>query len=96
LSEPLRIGLGAHLGTAIVGEMGYGRAVGVTAIGDAVNIASRLETLTKEFKAELVVSEAVVLAAGTDLEPFARHEIEIRGRTATLPVRVVPRLADLP
>jgi adenylate cyclase len=96
LSEPLRIGLGAHLGTAIVGEMGYGRAVGVTAIGDAVNIASRLETLTKEFKAELVVSEAVVLAAGADLEPFARHEIEIRGRTATLPVRVVPRLADLP
>jgi adenylate cyclase len=96
LSEPLRIGLGIHLGPAIVGEMGYARAVNVTAIGDAVNIASRLETLTKEYSAELVVSEAVERAAGVDLSRFAAHEIEVRGRTGTLPVRVVPHLADLP
>jgi len=96
LSEPLRIGLGIHLGQTIVGEMGYARAVGVTAIGDAVNTASRLESLTKEFKAELVVSEAVERASGADLTRFDRHEIEIRGRTTSLPVRVVPHLADLP
>ena len=96
LDEPLRIGLGIHLGPAIVGEMGYARAVTVTAIGDAVNTASRLETLTKEFKAELVVSEALEQAAAIDLSRFARQEIEIRGRTGILPVRVVPHLADLP
>jgi len=96
LSEPLRIGLGLHLGPVIVGEMGYAKAVSVTAIGDAVNTASRLEALTKDYKAELVVSEAVEKAAGIDLSRFAAHEIEIRGRTTSLPVRVVPLLADLP
>ena len=96
LDGPLRIGLGIHLGPAIVGEMGYARAVTVTAIRDAVNTASRLETLTKEFEAELVVSEALEQAAAVDLSRFARREIEIRGRTGILPVRVVPRLADLP
>ena len=44
---------------AIVGEMGYGRATSVTAIGDAVNTASRLEGLTKEYGCQLVVSETV-------------------------------------
>ena len=96
LDEPLRIGLGIHLGPAIVGEMGYARATTVTAIGDAVNTASRLETLTKEFGAELVVSEALEQAAAIDLSRFARQEIEIRGRSGILPVRVVPLLADLP
>ena len=49
-------------GPVIVGEMGYARATSLTAIGDAVNTASRLEALTKEFGAELVVSEEVAEA----------------------------------
>ena len=96
LSEPLRIGIGIHLGPAIVGEMGYARATTVTAIGDAVNTASRLEALTKEFQAELVVSTALEEWAKVDLSRFERHEIEIRGRSQMLPVRVVKRLSDLP
>ena len=96
LSEPLRIGIGIHLGPAIVGEMGYARATTVTAIGDAVNTASRLEALTKEFQAELVVSTTLEAWAKVDLSRFERHEIEIRGRSQMLPVRVVKRLSDLP
>ena len=67
LDQPLRIGIGLHAGPTIVGEMGYGRAAQLTAIGDTVNTASRLETLTKEFGAELVVSQELLDRAGVDL-----------------------------
>jgi adenylate cyclase len=89
LDRPLRIGIGIHAGPAIVGEMGYGPATHLTAIGDSVNIASRLEALTKEFGAQLVVSEAVVAGAGLDAGIFPRHEIEVRGRKEPIAVRVV-------
>src|SRR6266508_6183433 len=67
ISEPLRIGIGIHTGPAIVGEMGYGSAVSVTAVGDCVNTASRVEGLTKTYGCELVISEAVALRAGIDV-----------------------------
>ena len=67
LDQPLRIGIGLHAGPAIVGEMGYDRAASLTAIGDTVNTASRLETLTKDFKVELVVSQELLDRAGIDL-----------------------------
>ena len=49
IERPLRIGIGIHAGPIIIGEMGYGGATAMTAIGDAVNTASRLEELTKEY-----------------------------------------------
>ncbi len=96
LDQPLRIGIGIHLGPAIVGEMGYGRATSLTAIGDTVNTASRIEALTKEYGAELVVSETVAERAGVDLSSFPLQTAEVRGRAETLALRVVPRAADLP
>ncbi|MCC6470013.1 MAG: 2Fe-2S iron-sulfur cluster binding domain-containing protein [Alphaproteobacteria bacterium] len=96
LDEPLRIGIGLHVGPAIVGEMGYGSAVGVTAIGDAVNTASRLEGLTKEYGAQLVLSEAVAERAGADLARFERQEIAVRGRQEMLAIRVVREAKELP
>jgi len=84
LEEPFRLGIGIHTGPAIVGEMGYGAAISVTAIGDTVNTASRLETATKEFEAQLVVSRAVVDRAGIAADPFTAAEVEVRGRTRPL------------
>ena len=96
LAEPLRIGIGIHVGPAIVGEMGYGRSVSVTAIGDTVNTASRLEVMTKEFGCQLVLSRRVARRAGVDLDAFDRHRVEVRGRVRPLAVYVVPEARDLP
>ena len=89
LPEPLRIGIGIHSGPVIVGEMGYGAAVSLTAVGDTVNTASRLEALTKQFEAQLVVSEPVLQAAQAVLPGFPREDIELRGRRSTLTVVAV-------
>jgi adenylate cyclase len=96
LPEELRIGIGVHMGPAIVGEMGYGRAVSLTAVGDAVNTASRVEGLAREHGAELVVSETVLAHAGIDLAETPSQEIEIRGRVEKVKVRILVSARDLP
>ncbi len=95
LDQPLRIGIGLHAGPTIVGEMGYRNATQITAIGDTVNTASRLESMTKEFGAELVVSQELLDRAGVDLPDAPRHDVEVRGRQERMAVRIVVNTADL-
>ena len=96
LPEPLRIGIGIHLGPAIVGEMGYAAAVSVTAVGDTVNTASRLESMSKEFSAQLVVSADVVDRAGADLSAWRGEAVTVRGRREPLAVFILADAAELP
>jgi adenylate cyclase len=96
LDAPLRIGIGLHFGPTIVGEIGFSKAISLTAVGDAVNIASRLETATKEYQCELVVSEDLVDRAGVDFADCPRHEIEVRGRQQPLAVRTLVWAREMP
>ena len=95
LAEPLKIGVGIHCGPAVVGRMGYGPSIHLTAIGDTVNVASRLQDLTKEFSCHLVISEEVAQQAGLNSSAFPRHEITVRNRREALAIFVVDDVAAL-
>jgi adenylate cyclase len=97
LATPLRLGIGIHTGPTVVGQMGYATTTYLTAVGDTVHVAARLEALTKEYGAELVLSEEVAVLAGLDVSDHARHELTVRNREAPLAIFVAPsagRLAD--
>jgi len=95
LDKPLKIGIGIHAGPAIVGEMGYSRATTLTAMGDTVNTASRLESMTKDLGAALVVSKHTAELAQVDLSRFPSHGAMVRGRVEPMMVYAIANVLDL-
>lgn len=89
LEEPLRIGLGIHTGPVVVGRMGRGMALYLTAVGDTVHVASRFQELTKVYGCQLVISEQVARYAGIDASAFPRHELTVRNRREPLSIRII-------
>lgn len=96
LKRPLRVGIGINVGPAIVGEMGYARAIGLTAIGDAVNTASRLESMTKEYRADLIMARTVADRIGLDVTNYVTDQVTVRGRKEPMDIVIVPNAAYLP
>ena len=90
LDTPLRVGMGLHAGPVILGRIGAldtnGVNARITALGDVVNTASRLESSSKELGHALVVSTTVLTAAGYSCDATREREIAIRGRKDPLRV----------
>jgi adenylate cyclase len=95
LREPIRFGIGIHGGEVIVGDIGYRDHMVFTALGDAVNVAARLQDMTKSLGCEAIISEELRLAAGLAEGDLPQQEVTIRGRDEPMIVRVVAETKSL-
>jgi adenylate cyclase len=89
LREPIRFGIGIHGGEVIIGDIGYRDHMVFTALGDAVNVAARLQDMTKSLACEAIVSEEVRVTAGLGSDGLPEQEVAIRGRSEPMIVRTV-------
>ncbi|RAU23631.1 hypothetical protein CU669_00550 [Paramagnetospirillum kuznetsovii] len=93
LAQPLRIGIGIHAGEAIVGTMGPPMAQIVSAIGDMVNTAARLEGLTKDYGCSVVISRHAAELAGLSLPAESLRTAVVKGRAEPVEVHALDRIS---
>jgi len=91
LREPIRFGIGIHGGEVIVGDIGYRDHMVFTALGDAVNVAARLQDMTKSLGCEVIFSDDVRATAGVADDALPRQDVEIRGRAGPMSVCVIAK-----
>ncbi|WP_429289585.1 2Fe-2S iron-sulfur cluster-binding protein [Paraburkholderia sp. CI3] len=89
LDKPIRFGIGLHCGRAVFGEISFREHGTFTALGDPLNVASRLQQLTREHDCEALVSDEVFRRAGISTDGIPSLEARLGGRDAPVPVRVL-------
>jgi adenylate cyclase len=87
LQEPIQFGIGVHGGEVIIGDIGFRDHTVFTALGDAVNVAARLQDMTKALNCTVVLSEEVCRNAGIAPDRLTRTDVSIRGRDQPMVVR---------
>ena len=104
-ASEVRLSIGAHYGEVVLGDIGSERRLEFAVLGDPVNVASRLEALTRELGVQIILSDALVHAARAEsdseviplFEGFADgHTHELRGRSEPIALWTRPFAAPNP
>ena len=89
---PVHMGMGLHWGKVLVGNIGSPRQMEYTVIGDAVNVCSRIEGLTRQFDTDLLISDALYDEVRDLVEVETLEPVDVKGKSQKIIVHKVTGL----
>lgn len=84
LDFEVRIGIGINSGSAILGNIGSERKLNYTIVGDTVNLASRLQDITKQYQCSIVISEHTHERLSTNITCSMLDKVQLRGKAGQI------------
>ena len=92
LGLAIRSGVGINTGEAVVGTLGSKQRLEYTAIGDTINLGARLESITKDYKANIIISESTYVLVKDQFVTKELGDVTVKGKSQ--PVKIYAVLPD--